>query len=247
MAFVSGVITTISSGNDTKFFGLPVSGSGSYTNKLISFVEKGSSGKWTEILPPMPTRRRGRVALRYRNMSDHSWRRNGGKSKFDNYYWILNTKTHQWSAAAHLPEPKNVDSATVIGDNIYIIGGQNKNGKETNTAYTCSLKSLIKSSTDPWYSNTALPQAIVWKRVADCPVMLSTCVSLQGRLLIIGGKALNNTITSAVHMYNPNMHRFLGNYQPNAHCQMPTSGSCCQWQPVTDTGVITYCVESASV
>ena len=34
--------------------------------------------------------------------------------------------------------------------------------------------------------------------------MLSTCVTLQGRLLTVGGKALNNTITSLVHMYNPN-------------------------------------------
>ena len=62
---------------------------------------------------------------------------------------VLNAETCQWSAAAHLPKPKNVASATISRDNIYIIGGQNKNGKETNTTHMCSLKALIKSSTDP--------------------------------------------------------------------------------------------------
>ena len=115
---------------------------------------------------------------------------------------VLNTETCQWSAATHLPEPKNIASATIIGDNIYIIGGQNVNGKETNTAYMCSLKRLIKSSSDLQQYNS---QAIAWNRIADCPVMLSMCVSLQGQLRTVGGKAsVNNTIASAVHMYNPN-------------------------------------------
>ena len=203
MAFVNGMITTIGGGNDMKFHGLPAIGSGSYTNKLISLVEKVGSGKWMEILPPMPTRRRGTVALSTATYLIVAGGEMEGRANLTTVE-VLNTETCQWSAAAHLPEPKNVASATISGDKIYIIGGQNKNGKETNTAYTCSLKSLIKTDTDPQYSNIALPQANVWKRVADCPVMLSTCVSLQGRLLTVGGKALNNTITSAVHMYNPN-------------------------------------------
>ena len=202
MAFVNGMITTIGGGNDMKFYGLPAIGSGSYTNKLISFVEKESSGKWTEILPPMPTRRRGTVALSTGTYLIVAGGEMEGRANLMTVE-VLNTETCQWSAAAHLPEPKNVASATISGDNIYIIGGQNKNGKETNTAYTCSLKSLIKSSTDPRYSNTQ-PAYVVWNRIADCPVMLSTCVTLQGRLLIVGGKALNNAITSLVHIYNPN-------------------------------------------
>ena len=203
MAFVNGMITTIGGGNDSmKIFGLPAIGSVSYTNKLISFVEKGSSGKWTEILPPMPTRRRGTVALStdtYLIVAGGEMEGRGNLITVE----VLNAETCQWSAAAHLPEPKSVATATISGDNIYIIGRQNKNGKETNSAYTCSLKTLIKSSTDPRYSNTQQAY-VVWNRIADCPVMLSTCVTLQGRLLIVGGKALNNAITSLVHMYNPN-------------------------------------------
>ena len=202
MAFVNGMITTIGGGNDMTVFGLPAIGSGSYTNKLISFVEKGSSGKWTEILPPMPTRRRGTAALSTGTYLIVAGGEMEGRANLMTVE-VLNAETCQWSAAAHLPEPKNVASATISGGNIYIIGGQNMNGKETNTAYTCSLKALIKSSTNPRYSNTQQVN-VVWNRIADYPVMLSTCVTLQGRLLTVGGKALNNTITSLVHMYNPN-------------------------------------------
>jgi serine/threonine protein kinase len=191
MAFVNGMITTIGGGNDMKFYGLPAIGSGSYTNKLISFVEKGSSGKWIEILPPMPTRRRGTVALSTGAYLVVAGGEMEGRANLTTVE-ILNTETSQWSAVAHLPEPKNVASATISGDSIYIIGGQNRNGKETNTAYTCSLKTLIKSSTEPQCSNTMQQANTVWNGIADCPVMLSTCVTLQGRLLTVGGKALNN-------------------------------------------------------
>ena len=197
MAFVNGMITTIGGGNDLKYFGLPATGSGSYTNKLISFVEKANSGKWTEVLPPMPTRRRGTVALSTGAFLIVAGGEIEGRVNLTTVE-VLNTESCQWSAVAHLPEPKNVASATISGDNIYIIGGQNKNGKETNTAYTCSMKALIQPSAHSDATRTS-----VWNRIADCPVMLSTCVSFQGQLLTVGGKALNNSITSLVHMYNP--------------------------------------------
>ena len=90
----------------------------------------------------MPTRRRGTVAL---STGTHLIVAGGeveGRANLTTVE-VLNTETCQWGAATHLPEPKNIASATIIGDNIYIIGGQNVNGKETNTAYMCSLKRLI--------------------------------------------------------------------------------------------------------
>ena len=249
MAFINGMITTIRGGNDMKFYGLPAIGSGSYTNKLISFVEKGSSGKWMEVLPPMPTRRRGTVAL---STDTHLIVAGGeveGRANLTTVE-VLNTETCQWSAATHLPEPKNIASATIIGDNIYIIGGQNVNGKETNIAYMCSLKRLIKSSSDLQHYNS---QAIVWNRIADCPVMLSTCVSLQGQLLTVGGKAsVNNTITSAVHMYNPNTNSWeIVNQTPTAR-YLPLAAVVNDNQlvvvgGVTDGGAMTDFIEVVSV
>ena len=85
MAFVNGMITTVSDGNDTKFFGLPASGSGSYTNKLLLVLltkEALVSGQRHYITHANQTK--GNSNSKYRNMSDCCRRRNGGKSKFDN-------------------------------------------------------------------------------------------------------------------------------------------------------------------
>ena len=42
----------------------------------------------------------------------------------------------------------------------------------------------------------------VWHQLADTPVALSTCVSLQGQLLAVGGEDSSHKATTAVHMYN---------------------------------------------
>ena len=42
----------------------------------------------------------------------------------------------------------------------------------------------------------------VWYRVADTPVILSTCTSLDGRLLAVGGEDLHCEKTTAIHMFN---------------------------------------------
>ena len=45
--------------------------------------------------------------------------------------------------------------------------------------------------------------ARVWKEVAAPPVTDTTCVSVYGRLLVIGGRYLYGRLTSAIHTYNP--------------------------------------------
>ena len=43
----------------------------------------------------------------------------------------------------------------------------------------------------------------VWSEVAAPPVTETTCVSIHGRLLTIGGKGSDKEPTSAIHIYNP--------------------------------------------
>ena len=65
--------------------------------------------------------------------------------------------------------------------------------------YTCSLQSLIES-------HKSFPASLrnrVWKEVAAPPVTETTCVSIHGRLLAVGGKDSDKKPTSACHMYNP--------------------------------------------
>ena len=95
---------------------------------------------------------------------------------------VMNTETRQWYTAAALSDPTSNFSATVCGDQIYMLGGDDKNWKVTASVYSCSLSALLKSCSSP------SDKSSVWSRVSDCPAKSSTCVSLRGRMLAIGGQ-----------------------------------------------------------
>ena len=99
---------------------------------------------------------------------------------------VLNTETLQWSTAADLPQPLLEPPAAVCGDQIYILG---------RAMYTCSVQQILAS--------VGNRDARVWKEVAAPPVTLTTCVSVHGRLLVIGGLGSDGKPTSAIHMYDP--------------------------------------------
>ena len=42
----------------------------------------------------------------------------------------------------------------------------------------------------------------MWHQLADTPVTLSTCASLHGRLLAVGGEGSDGKKTTVIHMYN---------------------------------------------
>ena len=102
----------------------------------------------------------------------------------------MNIATKQWSTAAALPQLVVSAPAVVCGDQIYILG-------ET-SVYTCSVTIL----TQPQSSSISG----IWSEVAAPPVVETTCVSIHGRLLIIGGKPGSNkkpTTAIHIHVYNP--------------------------------------------
>ena len=69
--------------------------------------------------------------------------------------------------------------------------------------YTCSVHVLIQSCVS-FLASIRNRGARVWKEVAaPSPVKWTTCVSVHGQLLTIGGKDSDKKPTTAVHMYNP--------------------------------------------
>ena len=56
-------------------------------------------------------------------------------------------------------------SATIVGENIYVVGGHGMDDRETNTVFMCSLKGLVNSS------STSQARANTWSGVADLPVV----------------------------------------------------------------------------
>ena len=61
---------------------------------------------------------------------------------------VLKTDTHQWATAEPLPQPLYKSSATLCGDHMYLLGGEDETFAMTNTVYTCSLSTLLSSCHD---------------------------------------------------------------------------------------------------
>ena len=122
---------------------------------------------------------------------------------------VMDTKTHQWSTAADLPEPIWDTSATVCGDQLYLLGSLNDilNDTGIKSVYACSVNTLLQScvpnSMKANSKGASLEdQARVWRQVTDLPVVQSTCESFHDRLLAIGGEVDSEGPTTAVYMYN---------------------------------------------
>ena len=108
----------------------------------------------------------------------------------------MDIQTLVWSTAASLPHPYSKASATICGDQLYMLGGFDKDGP-SKSVLTCSLTKLLQSC-----SGTS-PGVSVWHRVADVPVYNSTCAAINGELVAVGGEVATNKTTSAVHKYDP--------------------------------------------
>jgi hypothetical protein len=187
--------------------------SGENTNKLFSLTGEGSGRKWTEIFPPMTTKRYCVSALCTGTAlivaGGYGLGRRGDKDKVLKTIEVLNTETREWYTAADLPHSLLYSSLTLCGGLVYLLGGFDKDEEYTNSVYSCSLPSLLSSSGSPSLGGrlvSTLTRSIKgsqWNRIADLPDIASTAVSLHGRLLAIGGQDSEDKPTTAVHMYQP--------------------------------------------
>ena len=161
------------------------------TNKLFSLTGEGRGRRWTEKIPPMPTKRNVSTAL----CTGTALIVAGGRGE-DHFTLqtveVMNTETLQWSTAAHLPQPVSCVPGAICGDLVYILLLESR----SKSMYTCPVSALIQSC-------RSRPTADVWNKVTAPPVTLTACVSILGRLLTIGGVDSNIKSTTDVYMYNP--------------------------------------------
>ena len=158
---------------------------GGQQNKLLSLVDK----KWVEQFPPMPTKRHSTAAVttQHHLIVAGGW---GGSNRL-NTVEVMDIQTLVWSTAASLPHPYSNASAAICGDQLYMLGGFDNDGR-TKSVLTCSLTSLLQS-------RSGTSSHSVWKRTSDAPAYHSTCVAVDGELLAVGGMD-----TSAVYKYSTN-------------------------------------------
>ena len=180
------------------------------TNSLLSLTDN----KWTKNFPSMPTKCWLTTAvcsgksLVVAGGSKEIFRRERTLSTVE----VMDTEILQWSTASSFPHTLSQASATLSGDKVYMLGGFYQNDKQSKSAFTCSLAALLQScqphSLGARLKTLSLASAPipsgpkVWHQLADTPVTLSSCTSLHGRLLAVGGNDSDDKAATAVHMYN---------------------------------------------
>ena len=197
LAVVNGLLTAVGGEQSDK-----------PTNTLLSLTWEGSKRKWSEHFPPMPTKR----CLTAVVCSGRSLVVAGGTG--DDYtrlstVEVMDTESLQWFTASNLPHPLTRTSATIYGENLYMLGGFDQSGHETKSVFTCSLSALLQSSR-PQLLGARLKRSLslaqeprVWQKTVDTPVYQSTYTTLCGHLLAVGGCDSDYKPTSAIHKYDP--------------------------------------------
>ena len=211
LAIIDGLLTTIGGCHPDLYY-----------NVLFSLTGEGSGRRWTKIFPPMPTKRMCAAAVCSRSMLIVV----GGMSdEVLSTVEVMNIEHHQWSTAASLPEPMFHTSLAVCGEQIYMLGGVNKYRSNPKSVYTSSVSALLQScSLEANFKRASLVDKhsdCVWRRIADLPVIHSTCQSFRGRLLAIGGNMDLGECTTAVYMY----HSPTNSWEIASH--MKTGRYCC--------------------
>ena len=175
------------------------------TNLLLSFTDTEGGKMWTEQFPPMPTKRRSTAVV----CSGKSVVVAGGVGGYKDLSTVevMDTETLEWSTASSLPHPLSEASATLSGDKVYMLGGFDHIGP-SKSVFTCSLAALLQS----WQpqslgarlkSLSIVGRQEVWHKLADTPFTFSTCASLCGELLAVGGiESDDKRATTKIHMYN---------------------------------------------
>ena len=188
--------------------------SGNATKSLLSLTHQQgwlgwSQQKWTEQFPPMTYYHRfPAVACTSTSLIVAGGL---GPDKERAPVEVMDTETLRWSTAASLPYPQSQATATICGDRLYIAGGF-ANGDITKSVLTCVVSELLQSTATQHPSSEATQTASglqpstdgqrVWQELAELPVYRTALVTLQVRLLAIGGHDSDLNSTSAVHQYN---------------------------------------------
>ena len=155
-----------------------------YINELATLRQ----GKWVEVYPPMKTARSKPAVV---STSDGDYLiAIGGFGSYSGWtatVELFQVKSRRWFKLTDLPPPLLRPSATICGDQLYVIGNDH-NG------YSCSLQSL-PSNDRPITS----PLTLSWKPLPPLPVTGSTAATLCGQLVLIGGSQVGWPPVNSIH------------------------------------------------
>ena len=183
-----------------------------FTNKLLSLKEEDGESKWMKHFPPMPTKREHTAVVCSGKAlvvaGGVGWGPNALSIQTDitvATVEVMDTDTKVWSTVSNLPHPRYQASATICGDRVYLVGGKSRYDYWKISVFTCSLSALLQSQKNH----------PVWHTIANLPAKCSTCITLNGQLLAVGGSRQLIT-TNNIYSYNTTTNSW------NIISQMPT-------------------------
>ena len=199
---------------------------GGAINSLLSLMGEETDKKWLPNLPAMPTKRYY-PAVVYSGCSLIVAGGQEGDHNILSTVEVLDTNTRQWSFASSLTHPFSVATISICGDRLYMLGGEQQNG-QTRSVLSCSNPELLQSCQPQPLAGkqqtAPANQSTIWRRVADTPYYYSSCATLCGQLVAVGGFA-NSTaadVTKAIIGYDERTHSW------EALGRMPTA----RWQAI---------------
>ena len=173
------------------------------TDSLLSLMGEGRDKKWLPNLPAMPTKRYNTAAV----CSGHSLIVAGGYDGSNTLATVevLDTDARQWSIASSLTRPLADATISICGERLYMLGGDYQTGYlATRSVLSCSIPALLQScQTQPLAGKLRTAPAnksTIWRQVADAPHYYSSCATLCGQLVAVGGHKAD--FTSAISVYN---------------------------------------------
>ena len=164
-----------------------ISHAGGATDSLLSLMGEGRGIKWLSNLPAMPTKRCTTAAV----CSGRSLIVAGGidgRNRLSTVE-VLDTDTRQWSIASALTHPFTGATISICGERLYMLGGYDRTGSMTRSVLSCSVPELLQSCQPQPLAGKlrTANQSTIWRHVAGAPHYWSSCATLCGQLVAVGG------------------------------------------------------------
>ena len=173
------------------------------TNKVITHRDH----KWVELYPPIPTVRCWAAVVSTTTHVAVMGGSNGVNLNRLAITEVMDIQTKQWSTASPLPYEILWATTTLCGEILYLMGGDTYSNEYS--VLSCRFSDLVQStqSTSPSTqkrpsSSTIATHSKVWHNIPDLPVRLSTCVTVQGKVLAIGGMDKQDEDTTSIYELN---------------------------------------------
>ena len=173
------------------------------SDKLLSLVDR----RWQECHPPMPTARHYTTAVANSNIlivAGGSVKNNSRISTVE----IYDIPQKVWSRSVNLPLPLSSSISALCSEDFYILGGFTDQGQQTSVAVCCSVQDLTRLSTPaddkraPVETRQMYTLGFPWRELPGVPLTYSTCVTLNGSLVLTGGMKHSKKASGEVYRYN---------------------------------------------